>query len=401
MDIIMIPFHDCKKWIGEGFRTRDAHLAEHFCTDTRVGKVLVINRPTSFAESLLKRKNWRTSKMADDLNPFFAEKKFEITKLNQNLYCLDTFLPDFFKVAIERKMWWFSAFRNKFILNTINQAIEKLELENTVLLLQNPMAIGVIDNLDYKCFAFDAIDNWLHHPQMKSNHALIEKNYKLVEKKADVIFTVSKALTKLFRNNSNVYWIANGVDEDFFFKAVSTYNANEKITVGYVGKIQERVDFDLVEECLKKYYNMKFVFIGPVYSQKKRVRELKKVYPNIKFTGDVHYTKLPEMLKNTDIAIIPHKIDAFTESMNPLKLYEYLAAGKPVVTTGVAGTDNISKYVYTANDAEFVEMLGRVATKLMLGTIDSQDVAHSIPYECTWTFRTKEIIDKLEIIINK
>ena len=61
------------------------------------------------------------------------------------------------------------------------------------------MAVGVIGFMEYDCLAFDAIDNWIHHPQMKSNHKIIEKNYKIVENKADVIFTVSEALMNVFK----------------------------------------------------------------------------------------------------------------------------------------------------------------------------------------------------------
>lgn len=397
MDIVMIPFHDCKKWLREGFRTRDAHLAEHFCQDPRVGKILVINRPTSLAEVLLKRTSWNTSTISDVVKPIYRKKRYEITQFKQKLYCLDTFLPDFFKVIIEQKMWWFSAFQNEFILKSIKKAVEDLQLEHIVLLLQNPMAIGAIDSFEYECFAFDAIDNWLYHPQMKSNHKVIKSSYKAVEKRANIIFTVSKALMDIFKNNSNVYWIANGVDTNFFSNA--TCKNSKSITIGYVGKIQERVDFDLVEKCLKQHSNKKFIFIGPIYAQKAKINKLKRNYQNIEFTGDIHYTKLPMLLKNIDVAIIPHIIDEFTDSMNPLKLYEYLAAGKPVVTTGIAGTMNISKYIYVGNNNTFVELLEKVTNEIISGDIKAHDIANSMPCECTWNFRSKEMLDKLEKIL--
>ena len=83
MDIVMIPFHDCKKWLREGFRTRDAHLAEHFCQDPRVGKILVINRPTSLAEVLLKRTSWNTSTISDVVKPIYRKKRYERTQFKQ------------------------------------------------------------------------------------------------------------------------------------------------------------------------------------------------------------------------------------------------------------------------------------------------------------------------------
>ena len=401
MDIIMVPFHDCKKWIGDGFRTRDAHLAEHFCTDSRVGKILVINRPTSLAESIIKQKKWKTSKLSHQIQVIQSDNRYEVGKLNEKLYYLDTFLPDFVKVIRERKLWWFSAFQEKYILESIKRAIGKLELRNVVLLLQNPMAVGVIGFMEYDCLAFDAIDNWIHHPQMKSNHKIIEKNYKIVENKADVIFTVSKALMNVFKENQNVHWVANGVDVSYFSTAIKYRHIDEIVTIGYVGKIQDRVDFELVERCLKEYKNMKFIFVGPIFSQAKKIKKIQRNNNNIKFLGDIHYADLPNVLKKIDVAIMPHKIDAFTDSMNPLKLYEYLASGKPVVSTTVAGTENISEYIFLADDLEFVKKLGMVCAKVRNGEISPLEVVESIPEECTWDFRTSEILNELEKVLPK
>lgn len=395
MDIVMIPFHDCKKWMKEGFRTRDAHLAEHFCMDQRIGKILVINRPVSLAEVCFKRTGWKIN--AEKMEIVLKGKNFQITKLNHKLYCLDTFLPDFFKVAKQKKLWWSSAFENKFVLDTIQKAVKYLKLEDSILLLQNPMAVNVIKAMNYKCFAFDAIDNWLYHSQMSSNHSVIKDNYQYIEENADVIFTVSHALTKLFKENKNVYWVANGVDIDFFTSGFSNHVPGTPITVGYIGKIQERVDFELVEACLKKFSNIQFVFMGPVYSQKKIIKRLQKNYSNLLFTGDIHYKNLPQAMKKIDLAIIPHRVDDFTESMNPLKLYEYLAAGKPVVSTRVAGISDISPYVYSAGSYdEFIAELSNTAAMAEQGKLNPQTIAESIPAECSWTYRCDEIINILE-----
>lgn len=57
MNIIIQPFHDYKKWLAEGFRTRDSHIYESLKEDSRIEKILIINRPVSKAEVMLKKKN--------------------------------------------------------------------------------------------------------------------------------------------------------------------------------------------------------------------------------------------------------------------------------------------------------------------------------------------------------
>ena len=140
----------------------------------------------------------------------------------------------------------------------------------------------------------------------------------------------------------------------------------------------------------------KFKFLGPIYAQKKKINRLKKEYSNIEFTGDINYTQLPLAMKEFDVAIIPHIINDFTTSMNPLKLYEYLSAGKPVVTTGVAGTDEISKYVYLAQDKnEFVNKLKMVIQNENI-TDEIEDIVGSIPEIYFWSNISDRVISLLK-----
>jgi teichuronic acid biosynthesis glycosyltransferase TuaH len=104
-------------------------------------------------------------------------------------------------------------------------------------------------------------------------------------------------------------------------------------------------------------------------------------------------------MKKIDIAIIPHKVNEFTNSMNPLKLFEYLASGKPVITTGVAGTEDVSEYIYLANSKdEFVKTIKDVSIKIINGKISAENVVKSVDDKWLWDKKTNEIID---IIIHK
>ncbi len=397
MDLVIFPFQGAKKWASEGWRTRDAHLVEHFQKDPRIGKMLVVERPVSLAEIVVKRQDWR----APGTRAIAEESSRALSQLGDKTYCLDSKLPDFLRVAREKKAWWFSALENPKTIEAIKWAMAKLGIEKPVLLLQNPMSVAVVPHLGHSLLAFDAIDNWLHHPQMKSNHEQVVKSYEFIRECANVITTVSKALADDFSDahTKSVNWIPNGVDPDFFAPARHAYEGGP-ITVGYMGKIQDRVDFDLVRRCLETYSDISFKFIGPAYSQQDVIDGLKRSYANISFTGDVRYENLPEALQEVDFALIPHKVDEFTASMNPLKLYEYLAAGKPVVSTSVAGVSDISDFVKVAGSPDtFVKFVGEVAAAVRVGCVNPAKVAASIPSECTWEHRAGQIVDCLEAAV--
>lgn len=392
-DLIILPFHDYKKWLSEGFRTRDAHLFEGFKKHKDVNKILVINRPVSLAEMLIKRQGWKTKYQGKVI---CSRRNWQIVQVDENSFYLDMFFMDTVKLAVERKKWWYTVFNYKRTIEIINEACNVLNMNNRCVLLQNPMAVGVIGKLNENSIAFDAIDNWLHHPQNLKYKDLLTKNYKLIEEKSDYIFTVSKDLKNLFAGNKNVSWIANGVDKEFFAKSISNKKKNEKLTIGYVGKIQDRIDFQLVEECLETYKNYNFVFCGPILSCHSEVKRLNDNYNNISFLGDIHYNDLPEKMRDIDIAIIPHLINEFTNSMNPLKLYEYLAAGKQVVTTPVAGSESLSKYIYSCNNSkEFIDNIKKAIDIYLDDNQLANKVTDTIVEEYTWKSKCNQMLKVL------
>lgn len=398
IDLIMIPFHDYKKWITEGFRTRDSHLFEEFKTNKNINNILIINRPVSLPEIILKRHHWK-SKIGKKI---LGSQTWQLNKIDEKVYCLDIFSFSIFKILIQKKKWWNTVFYSKRVLKIINETLEFLNMNNRVLFLENPMAIGVAKNIDKKIFAFDAIDNWLYHPQMSNIKSVINANYKYISNNADIIFTVSQSLYEyFFKSNKNAYWIPNGVDSDrFLISIVKNHEKRKNPIIGYMGKIQDRVDFDLIEECLKKYPQNEFLVIGPVYSQMDKIRYLKKKYSNILFLGDIHYDKLPAEMKKFDIAIIPHKVDEFTNSMNPLKIYEYLAAGKQIITTKIAGAGEFSKFLYQANNNnEFVALIKK-AIKNYNEIDDISDlVVKELKEENMWHYKADMIVNKIIDII--
>ena len=190
---------------------------------------------------------------------------------------------------------------------------------------------------------FDTVDNWSEHASYKKESGLLKSNYEYIDKLADIIFTVSEGLVSLY-TNQNVYWVANGVDAELFANVSRRGRDNQqRLVVGYVGTIQERVDFELIAYLCQQHPDKDFHFYGPVWSGvADKVEILKKNHGNIFFHGRKPYRELPQVFSKIDVAIIPHSLDAFLESTNPMKMYDYLAAGKPVVTTPGAGTDQFA-----------------------------------------------------------
>ncbi|MEQ7201751.1 glycosyltransferase [Lactococcus lactis] len=387
-NFVIQPFHDFRKWENEGYRTRDAHFFEHIRQRDDVDKVIIINRPLSLAERILKRKDKKYSKG----EVILTSKKFEITKLDSKTYIFDFYPSDFLSVIIQKRKWWDTSLRNLELQKNIVKGIKYLKIHDYVLLIQNPMAIGLSEGLQPETLVFDTIDNWLEHEQMKDIKPILEQNYHEIDVKSDLIISVSENNRKLFPNNNNFYEIPNGVDFDRFDINIESTDKN---IIGYVGKIQDRFDFDLLEILASSHKNCEFRIYGPIYSGKKEAERLSSNNENIHFLGNVSYDELPMLLNELSIGIIPHKVNEFTQSMNPLKAYEYLAAGIPVVSTGVNGVSQLSTYLRIgSNKEEFTLEFDKLL--LQVSTINKEDIRKSMDRGVSWSEKVNKLFSLIE-----
>ncbi len=100
--------------------------------------------------------------------------------------------------------------------------------------------------------------------------------------------------------------------------------------IGYFGNIERRIDYPLMGEVIRQNPGFSFVFAGPRTTD---VPDWLEALPNVFFTGSVPYGEMPAVIRGFDVALIPFRADAGSAAIFPLKLFEYLGAGKPVVAT--------------------------------------------------------------------
>ena len=138
--------------------------------------------------------------------------------------------------------------------------------------------------------------------------------------------------------NSNILSIPNGAMTKHFAQtqnpdlkvAVELKNINKPI-IGYIGSVFRWINVDWIDYAARENQNYNFVFIGPITTDisKLLLRE------NIYFLGPRPYTELPKYLKGFSVATIPFTIDGVTLKASPIKFYEYLASGVPIVSTSL------------------------------------------------------------------
>jgi glycosyltransferase involved in cell wall biosynthesis len=307
-----------------------------------------------------------------------------------------------------------SIFSEQKVYKKINKLINKYDLFNNLTVKQSnnllvwsyfPMFSGYFNYFknskinsqkfekEFECVSvFDTVDNWMEHPNFTNYKDRIKNNYEIISKESDYIFTVSKDLLNIFPNAKNKEWIPNGVDLEHFNKKSdkTIIHAGHPI-IGYVGTIEKRLDFELIKYLSLKNPEKSIVLIGPVWKNA-QVDELKS-QNNIHFLGRKSYSELPYYINEFDVCIIPHKIDKFTKSMNPLKLYEYLACGKPIVTTKVSGIEKFQELIYTAKTKEeFNEKISQALSENSKEKIESRKNAVQ---DENWKNRVNQMLETI------
>ncbi|MBA2565601.1 MAG: glycosyltransferase [Gemmatimonadetes bacterium] len=208
----------------------------------------------------------------------------------------------------------------------------------------------------YDCM--DELSQFAHAPE-----GLIERERRLLQR-SDLVFTGG---TELYRSKSRlhprVHAFGCGVDFEHFAAAADLEPAPEIAALprprfGYVGVIDERLDYDLLERVARANPDGSLVMVGPVI--KVNPGELPRP-SNVHYLGARPYDALPACLAGFDVCLMPFALNAATEFINPTKTLEYLATGKPVLSTPVREVvRNFGHLVHVTDRDAFVARLGRL-----------------------------------------
>lgn len=140
--------------------------------------------------------------------------------------------------------------------------------------------------------------------------------------------------------------IPNGVDTSLFKRVESTVredlNIKSCFVLGYVGVLREWVDLTPVYHVLKKLGNTKFLIVGQegLYEENRKMVKTLGIEDKVIFTGNVPYVDVPQYIEAMDVCLIPFKDNAISHNAVPLKLFEYMACEKPVISTNLEGVKN-------------------------------------------------------------
>jgi glycosyltransferase involved in cell wall biosynthesis len=211
-----------------------------------------------------------------------------------------------------------------------------LEVKEAIAWYYTPMALNLKASFEPKLVVFDCMDELSAFKYAPPE--LIQKEQELL-KLADIVFTGGYSLYQAKKNkHHNIYLFPSSIDRKHFNKArsINTDPVDQQNIphprIGFFGVIDERMDIRLLNDIAIERPGWNFIFIGPVV---KIDPATLPSYPNIHYLGPKSYKELPEYISGWDVAIMPFAMNESTRYISPTKTPEYLAAGKPVVSTPI------------------------------------------------------------------
>jgi len=289
----------------------------------------------------------------------------------------------------------------------IRNRMRRLGMKQPILYIWHPDFLDMVGHFNealvvYHCYdEFSLFVSNSMRPGAMEN--LVARERELV-RRADIVFTVSEQLrTRRSSLNPNIHVVTNGVNYELFSRAQDARTkipddllAIRRPIIGFVATQTNITDLVLLLQIFQHRQDWSFVFIGveraPEHQAEEALRALQKL-PNVHFIGRRTLEEIPAYLKGCDVCAVPWVLNELSLSASPLKLYEYLAAGKPVVSTPLPHLMHLESVMTFAGDAnEWIESIEAALKEDKPRMVQERD---KIARENTWDQKANLVSQKL------
>lgn len=217
----------------------------------------------------------------------------------------------------------------------LDALLAEAQIEAPILWYYTPMAVPFTHRLKASAVIYDCMDEL---SAFKGAHLELQAREAHLFKLADLVFTGGRSLYEVKQHqHSNVHAFPSSIDAAHFAQARNLTEPADQVPIphprlGFYGVIDERMDLSLLDGIAQTRPDWHLVIIGPVV---KIDPAMLPRYPNIHYLGSKSYQALPSYLAGWDVALLPFACNESTRFISPTKTPEYLAAGKPVVSTPI------------------------------------------------------------------
>ncbi|HEX4947824.1 MAG TPA: glycosyltransferase [Blastocatellia bacterium] len=238
---------------------------------------------------------------------------------------------------------WLADWNRRSLLKHVSSQLQKHDFQDFTLITTTPSVSDVIAELKAPKVIYYCVDDFSEWPGMEKK-LILGLEQKLLQHVHTVICS-SQPLYEKFHDKYPTHLLRHGVDVKLFAETPAQEHPClrhiPKPRVGYYGNFDKRNNQELIRALAQAMPHVSFVFTGPIQDNVSALRKL----PNVYFTGAVAYEELPSVIKGWEACLLPYYFNTLTVNINPLKLKEYLASGKPVIATPLPDVCDLSEYL--------------------------------------------------------
>ena len=250
---------------------------------------------------------------------------------NITVYSLPPVLPFFYKVRAINKL------NQKRVARFISQKMREHGFENPLLWVYSPVTVDAVDFIPHDGLVYDCVDRHSAYGGLMNPQQVDDMELELAAKSDQCFATAASLTERLQKAQPETTFIPNGANFERFVKAAEPQPIPTDMQdiphpiFGFVGALQSCIEYGFVEHAAKEHPDWHFVWIG---KEKPGVDlTLLRAMPNCHFLGMKPNEHLPEYIANFDACLNLFAKSDLSKDVSPLKFYEYLATGRPIVST--------------------------------------------------------------------
>jgi len=284
------------------------------------------------------------------------------------------------------------------------RTLRALGIRRPILWLYLPGMLDLVGCFRERLLVYFVVDEYAAYPGLQPEVAAsMRRREEMLLRRADLVFTTAATLRdERLPLNPHTYWVPNAVDFAAFAAALAAPRPEPPFLasvprprLGIVGSIGSKVDYDLLAAVAQARPGWSLALVGPVVAgaNRHKLNTLRSL-PNVHLLGSVPPPEVPHLLRACDVGLIPYVASPETHHVNPLKVYEYLAVGLPVVSTPLPNLAVPAEMTRTAGTpSAFI-----AAIEAALAETGDEHVARRRAYASTqtWDARAEEISRRIE-----
>jgi len=361
-------------------------------------RVLFVERQVG-PEHLIRNSHMRTRKMS-------AWKQSRLNNVQSNLWR--------WQPSIMFPGRYYSLALNKLnqlrLVNQIRPILNRIGFTNPILWIYTPHSSPLIGKFAECMVVYHCIERFSGQQIGYKKQIMQDQEHELLSK-ANLVFTHSEGLRQLYEPYTQcpIFLLPSAADVKHFQTTQEIHPYIDELTkprILVMGTLDERIDLNLLENISLRRPDWQLILIGIIRSERANFAPLLRQH-NVHHLDQQPFNQLPRFLNGADICLIPYVITGMTRYINPLKAYEYLAAGKPVVSVDLPELEpihewiNIVKITTGEQNKYNIRFIDTIKRALQSDSQEMQAKRRQLARRYDWDIRVKDIIQVINNFFDK